>query len=153
MNCVNCRVRSKKYVKYLYCLAKKSVIDFGDCYCCKYKIYKNASGIKGKKHKRTVATSIPKSVKVRVWNRDNGRCVCCGKAVGVECANAHFISRSAGGLGVEENIFTACLECHHEQDNGLNIKLYDENVKAYLRSIYGKNWTIQNLTYKKSDFV
>lgn len=149
MNCVNFRVRSRNYKKYMYCVARKSVIDFNDCSSCSEKCYKKISKIRNKQHKRTVATSIPKEVKIAVWKRDNGRCVFCGKAVGVECANAHFIPRSAGGLGIEENIFTACLCCHHEQDNGLYTKLYDKNVERYLRGIYGKSWRIQDLMYKK----
>lgn len=149
MNCVNCKVRSKNYKKYIYCLAKKSAINLDDCYCCSDRSYKKVTKIKGKRHKRTIATSIPKNVKVSVWNRDNGRCVFCGKAVGLECANAHFIPRSAGGLGIEENTFTACSECHHEQDNGLNSKLYDRNVEMYLRGIYGNDWCIKDLIYKK----
>lgn len=149
MNCVNCRVRSKNYKKYVYCLAKKSEISFDDCYCCGDKCCKKISKIKSKKHKRTVATSISREVKLAVWHRDNGRCVFYGKVVGIECANAHFIPRSAGGLGVEKNVFTACLECHNEQDNGFNSKLYDKDVEMYLRGIYGENWDIKDLIYTK----
>ena len=149
MNCVNCRVRTKNYTKYMYCLSKKSVINFEDCCCCEDKSYKKISKIKGKKHQRTVAPSIAKEVKFAVWKRDNGRCVFCGKTVGVECANAHFVPRSAGGLGIEQNIFTACLDCHHEQDNGLNSNIYDRDVGMYLKGIYGENWRIDSLIYKK----
>ena len=53
------------------------------------------------------------------------------------------------GLGIEENIFTACENCHREQDNGLNTKLYEENKKKHLRGIYGANWSIEKLIYKK----
>lgn len=64
-------------------------------------------------------------------------------------ANAHFIPRSAGGLGIPENIFTACDDCHREQDNGKNTKLYDETAEKHLKRIYKKKWKIEKLIYKK----
>ena len=68
-------------------------------------------------------------------------------------ANAHFIPRSAGGLGIEENVFTACEKCHNEQDNGLNTKEHDLKAKKYLKSIYGSKWKIEDLIYKKNKVV
>lgn len=64
-------------------------------------------------------------------------------------ANAHFIPRSAGGLGIEENIFTACENCHREQDNGKDSKLYTKKAEKHLKDIYGTNWSKENLIYKK----
>lgn len=110
---------------------------------------KRRQKIKGKKHKQTKATEISKEVKKIVWERDKCRCVICHKPVPVECACCHFIPRSQGGLGIEENIYTGCPECHREQDNGLNTKEYDLKVKRHLKGIYGANWNIQKLIYKK----
>lgn len=105
--------------------------------------------IKGKKHKQTKEKEIPKKVKEAVWKRDKHKCIFCGKQVDVFYANAHFIPRSAGGLGIEENIFTACEDCHREQDNGKNTKEYDKKAKKHLMSIYGENWDKKELVYKK----
>lgn len=105
--------------------------------------------IKGKKHKQTKATSISKKVKEAVWERDGRRCIFCNKLVCFENANAHFIPRSAGGLGIEENVFTACDDCHREQDNGLNTEEYDQKAESYLKSIYGPAWDKSKLIYKK----
>ena len=110
---------------------------------------KKKTAIKGKKHKQTKEKEIPKKVKEAVWKRDKHRCIFCKKEVDVFYANAHFIPRSAGGLGIEENIFTACEECHREQDNGKKTKEYDQKAKKYLKSIYGSNWNIEKLIYKK----
>lgn len=60
--------------------------------------------------------------------------------------NAHVIPRSKGGLGIEENVITACLNCHHKMDQSTNRKIYLQIANQYLDSIYGKR---QNLTYKK----
>ena len=97
------------------------------------------------KSKRTKACEISKEVKEKVYKRDGGRCIFCGN-IGIP--NAHFIPRSAGGLGIEENIFTACIYCHHEQDNGKNTKYYDKKAEEYLKSKY-KNWNKENLIYNK----
>ena len=105
--------------------------------------------IKGKKHKQTKEKEIPKKVKEAVWKRDKHKCIFCGKQVDVFYANAHFIPRSAGGLGIEENIFTACEDCHREQDNGNNTKEYDKKVERYLKRKYGSNWSKEKLIYKK----
>lgn len=149
MSCVNLKIRSKAYKKYFYCQQLKKTIQVEDCHNCDFKQYKKIKTIKGKKHKRTKHTDISKAVKIAVWNRDKHKCIFCGKLLPWNYANAHFIPRSAGGLGIEENIFTACENCHFEQDNGLNSKLYTDKVEIYLRGIYGSNWHIENLIYKK----
>lgn len=115
----------------------------------KKKKTKKKTPIKGKKHKQTKEKEIPKKVKEAVWKRDKHRCIFCKKEVDVFYANAHFIPRSAGGLGIEENIFTACEDCHREQDNGQKTKEYDQKAKRYLRRIYGADWNIEKLIYKK----
>ena len=149
MKCINFSVKSKKYMKYLYCRYQKKEICFEDCKHCEYKQYKEVKKIKGTKHKQTKKTEIPKKVKMIVWNRDMHKCIFCGKLVPWNYANAHFIPRSAGGLGIEENIFTACEDCHREQDNGLNTKLYTDKAEKYLKACYGENWNIEKLIYKK----
>ena len=99
--------------------------------------------------KRSKACEISQKVKEKVWNRDNHKCIYCGKRVPISCANAHFIKRSQGGLGIEENVVTFCLECHYQEDHGQNTKLYEEHMENYLKSIYGANWNKEKLIYKK----
>lgn len=110
---------------------------------------KVSTRIKGKKHKQTKATEISKEVKKIVWQRDKKKCIFCHNPVDIFYANAHFVPRSAGGLGIPENIFTACKNCHREQDNGLNTKEYDKKAKKHLKNIYGASWNIEKLIYKK----
>lgn len=110
---------------------------------------KEVREIKGKKHRQTKEKEIPKKVKETVWKRDKYKCIFCHKQVPVECACCHFIPRSAGGLGIPENIFTACEDCHREQDNGKNTKLYDQKAERHLKRIYGVNWDKSKLVYKK----
>lgn len=103
------------------------------------------------KQTRTKACDIPQRVKEVVWNRDNKQCIFCHKLVPKSCANAYLIKRSQGGLGIEQNIFTACPKCHFEEDLGKNTKKYEEAAEKYLRAIYGANWDKKCLIYKKGE--
>lgn len=96
--------------------------------------------------RETKATSIPRAVKDAVFRRDNMCCIVCGSIYGLP--NAHFIARSHGGLGVEENILTLCPECHREYDQSPNRRFYREKFRAYLKSKY-PNWDESKLIYKK----
>ena len=46
------------------------------------------------KSKRSKACEISQKVKEIVWERDNHKCISCGRYVPKTCANAHFIKRS-----------------------------------------------------------
>lgn len=104
------------------------------------------------KSKRSKATDIPMVVKKRVWERDGGKCVICGNTVNV-MPNAHFIPRSKGGLGIEQNIVTLCTnftpnKCHHMYDNSTKREEYGIIIEEYLKNIY-PNWNKEDLVYKK----
>ncbi len=107
------------------------------------------------KSKRSKATDIPMSVKKKVFERDNGCCVVCGNNYNV-MPNAHILSRSKGGLGIETNVVTLCTrltqnDCHYKFDNGTKKeKEYILSViTKYMKSIYGEDWNINNQKYKK----
>ena len=63
---------------------------------------------------RTKACDISQKVKFAVWMRDGERCIICGSHRAMP--NSHYIKRSQGGLGIEENITTMCLKCHDAFD-------------------------------------
>ena len=98
--------------------------------------------------KRSKACQISMKTKEIVWNRDNRRCIFCGKYVPIDCANAHYIKRSQGGLGIEQNVFTACFTCHYKEDFGQEQLEYREQAKKYLESQY-EGWNEKNLYYDK----
>ena len=99
--------------------------------------------------KRSKACDISQKVKDLVWHRDKQKCICCGIYVPKTCANAHFIKRSQGGLGILENIVTLCPKCHYEEDHGQNTKFYEVIIEGYLKDIYGPNWNKEDLIYSK----
>lgn len=96
------------------------------------------------KSQRSKATNISPKVKQIVWERDGHKCIFCGSYNAMP--NVHVISRAYGGLGIEQNVVTACLECHRKMDQSSNRQTYVKIANQYLDSIYGKR---ENLTYKK----
>lgn len=98
-------------------------------------------------HKQTRACDISRKVKERVWERDEGRCVLCGTHH-TASPNAHFIARSQGGLGVEENIVTLCLLCHSKYDNSDQRSALRDRLRGYLKTKY-EDWDESKLYYKK----
>jgi len=96
-------------------------------------------------HKRTKAMQIPTAVKRKVLERD-GCCVVCGSNQGIP--NAHYIARSHGGLGIEQNIVTLCINCHNAYDNSPMRRIIGQQIKEYLQSKY-PDWDEQKLYYSK----
>lgn len=99
------------------------------------------------KHRQTKLTDIPRSVKEAVWERDGHKCVLCGKSY-LAAPNAHFVARSHGGLGIEENILTLCLPCHCEYDNSDKRGYLKDRLRGYLKTKY-QNWDESKLYFKK----
>lgn len=97
------------------------------------------------KSKRTKALEIPKAVKRRVEERDEGICIICGRP---GFPNAHFIARSHGGLGIEENIVTLCSGCHRRYDQSTDRTAIGTAIADYLRGCY-TDWDPVNLVYRK----
>lgn len=166
MNCINLKFKTKKGRKFLYCNLLKKEITFDNCKDCANKEYKKVKctinrkncakndfpvkrkPIKGKKHKLTKATEIPMKVKKVVWERDNHRCIYCHKWVDVYYANSHFIKRGQLGKGIEENVVTACQNCHYLYDFGTNSEEIINYTRNYLKSKYS-GWNEEKLIYKK----
>lgn len=99
-------------------------------------------------HRETMATAISGRTKKAVWLRDFGRCVLCGSInAGPHC---HFIRRSQGGLGIEQNIWTGCDACHRAFDSESTGGPLHERVRDYLRTQY-QDWDESKLIYQKHD--
>ncbi len=146
-NCINLK---QKLDRSLYCKINKCSITLKDCSNCKFKEYKAIRNkpIKGKKHKLTKATEIPKSVKKKVWKRDNHKCIFCHEEVPWNLANSHFVKRSHNGLGIEEDVFTACIKCHQKFDDSIDRESMKIIAYNHLRKFY-KDLDEKDLVYKK----
>ena len=89
-------------------------------------------------------TDIPPKVKAEVLARDKW-CVFCGKQ---GSPNAHYLPRSKGGLGIEQNILTLCWECHNRYDHTTERQKMMEFFRNYLKDIY-PDWDEEELIYRK----
>lgn len=104
-------------------------------------------------HKQTKYTSISEETKQRVWCRDAGTCLWCGRRGPYVLPEAHYIPRSKGGLGIPENVLTLCRVCHHNFDNGdrRTREMMRDRFREYLKSHYSE-WDEAKLVYHKEDF-
>ena len=103
------------------------------------------------KSKRAKACDISPKVRAVVAERDGGICIIkgCGQ-VGIP--NAHYIPRGQGGLGIEQNVVSLCMDCHHDYDNGGQRKEIGKQIKEYLQNYY-PNWNELNLKYDKWEWT
>lgn len=166
MYCTNLKIKQKKGKKFLYCNLLKQEITYDNCKCCANKEFKikkctvnkkncakydfpiKRKPIKGKKHKLTKATEISMKVKRIVWERDDHKCIFCGQVVPFECANSHVIKRSQLGIGIPENVVTACVECHDKYDFGTNSDVMKEKAIEHLKK-FCSEWSEEKVKYKK----
>lgn len=76
-------------------------------------------------------------------------CVYCHKP---GLPEAHYIPRSKGGLGIEENVLTLCRECHGRFDNGTALEraLMRGYFQQYLFDHYDE-WDETKLIYHKEE--
>lgn len=110
-------------------------------------------GVKNRSSKRAKDLAISRTVKETVMERDGG-CVWC-RLTGIRTGlpaypEAHYIPRSKGGLGVEENILTLCRPHHDLFDRGTREQreMMRRAFRAYLQSTYPE-WDESKLTYTK----
>lgn len=97
------------------------------------------------KSKRTKACEINKKTKEIVYKRDKESCIFCG-APGLP--EAHYIPRSHGGLGIPENIITACRPCHDLMDNSTKRQQMLQRAAEHLKRFYPE-WNEKSLIYDK----
>lgn len=102
--------------------------------------------------KRAKALDISQATKKKVFERDKGCCVICGNNYNV-MPNSHYIKRSQNGLGIEQNIFTACTnftenKCHMRYDQN---KLSKDELNKIIDNFkyHYPNWNEDDLIYRK----
>lgn len=97
--------------------------------------------------KRAKACAISTKTKKTVYERDNGLCVVCGR---LGLPDAHYIPRSKGGFGIEENIVTLCRDCHNLFDFGTKEQMEEIGgiIREHLKGCY-PDWNEDDLIYKK----
>lgn len=94
---------------------------------------------------RSKALQITPEVREIVKERDGQMCILCpSKADDF----AHIIEKSAGGLGIEENVASLCRTCHTKYDRYINREWYENKIAEYMNNQY-ENWQNINRVYQK----
>lgn len=93
-------------------------------------------------------TEISDSVRQAVYKRDSWDgapcCIRCGRPYPHV---HHYIERSRGGLGIEENLVCLCYKCHYELHNK-NYREMSDFVREYLMNHY-EDWDEKKLIRRK----
>ena len=109
--------------------------------------------------KRTRKLQFDKKTKEKIIQRQYGNCLFCIMSYKLDSSSdlayeikdiMHFIPRSQGGLGIEQNGVLGCRYHHMLLDNG-NKGLRDEMLQImeeHLRMSY-PNWNREELVYRK----
>lgn len=106
--------------------------------------------------KDTKARGFDRKAKEAIMERDRVDgwpcCVNCGAAAPTGespvWSNAHYISRSQGGMGIPENGLTLCPACHKRYDQTANRPKLREYFREYLMGHY-PGWDEEKLVYQK----
>lgn len=105
-------------------------------------------------NKRTKALQISIKTKQKVWIRQKGRSVISGVPITVNECCCHFIPRSRGGLGIEENVVGMTYQEHMifdlnlPGDHNVEHQIYRKKARDHLIKNYS-DWNEEKLIYKK----
>lgn len=96
--------------------------------------------------RQTRFTAVQPATWKRVYERDNGACVLCGRSGILQAA--HYIGRAQGGLGREKNLVMLCADCHRRYDQSAEREEIRAELREYLQGLYS-DWCESDLVYKK----
>lgn len=113
--CVNLRIRTKKGIKYLFCVRRKAEIERKECEDCLYKEYKNIA-------KMVVKTPIKPISKKRVFvskktynlvlEESENKCQLCCKYKPIQLHHIYYRSERKDLIDDPSNCIMLCDECH-----------------------------------------
>ena len=109
------------------------------------------------KHKQTKACEFSQKERKKIYERDFGQCLFCNMRYHMEGTSwfelqidgiMHYIPRSQGGLGIEQNGALGCKYHHHMLDHGSRREEMLGFFRQYLQNHY-KDWNEKKLIYNK----
>jgi len=115
MNCKSLRIRTKKGVKYKYCIILKKEIQYSNCNNCKYKEYKNNSIYKWKKSNKLAKLERNR---FSVFTDDLNTCYLCGYPK--QELHEIFAGSNRKNSMKYGFVLPLCHKCHSEIQNNAN---------------------------------
>jgi len=104
--------------------------------------------------RRSKACEFPKEVRKRIKERDKS-CIFCQR-MGYSGFPAtqimHYVARSQGGKGIEQNGAWGCALHHKQLDNGMESTIMKEYFKEYLEDMY-PDWNVKDLVFDKWSYL
>lgn len=134
--CINCRIRTKKGVKYLFCVRRKVEIERNECIGCIYREYKTSA-------KKCLKTRIKPISKKRVFvsrktyllvfERSKDifgvpRCEYCGNADNLQLHHIYYRSERKDLIDDPNNCI---MLCHRDFSTNKCHRLVHSNKKKY----------------------
>jgi len=123
-SCINLRVRSKKNIKYLFCVHRKAEIERKECFGCLNREFKKVVKMTVKTRLKPISKKrvcVSKKTYNQVYERDNGRCRLCGNNI-IELHHIYYRSERKDLIDEPSNCIMLCNE-HH--------RLVHSNKKKY----------------------
>jgi len=113
--CINCRIRTKKGIKYFFCVRRKAEIERKECEGCLYKEYKKVAKIAPKTRIRAVSKKrvfVSKKTYNQVYEECNGRCALCYSTYNLHYHHIYYRSERKDLIDDPSNGIMLCEECH-----------------------------------------
>lgn len=122
--CINLRIRSKKGVKYFFCVRRKDEIKQNECFSCIYREYKKTSKMTVKTRIKPISKKhvcVSKKTYNEIYERDKGICRLCGRN-NIQLHHIYYRSERKDLIDEPSNCIMLCFDCH---------KLVHSNKKKY----------------------
>lgn len=129
--CINLKLRSKKGVKYFYCVRKRAVVDQKECWSCLNRETKKTSKMVVKTRLKPISKKrvcVSKKTYNEVYERDNGRCRLCGAVDNLQLHHIYYRSERKDLIDDPNNCI---MLCHRDFSKNKCHKLVHNNKKKY----------------------
>lgn len=114
--CINLKLRTKKGIKYFYCVRKRTEVEQKCCWSCLNRETKKTSKMVVKTRLKPISKKrvcVSKKTYNEVYERDKGICCFCGKS-NIELHHIYYRSERKDLIDEPSNCIMLCTE-HHKQ--------------------------------------
>lgn len=113
--CVNCKIRTKKGIKYFFCVRRKAEIERKECEGCLYKEYKKASKMAVKMRIKPISKKrvfVSTDTYYQVFEECDGRCMLCYTKNNLHYHHIYYRSERKDLIDEPSNGIMLCEKCH-----------------------------------------
>lgn len=113
--CINCRIRTKKGIKYFFCVRRRAEIEQKECQGCLYREFKKASKIAVKTRIKPISKKrvcVSKKTYDKVLEESKGFCCLCHRAKLLQLHHIYYRSERKDLIDEPSNCIMLCEECH-----------------------------------------